>query len=50
MLNTKEVSELLKVHQNTLYKMIKEGLPSYKIGNTRRYDEKEVLQWIKENK
>ena len=50
MITTKEVCELLQIHENTVYKLVKKGLPSYKIGNTRRYDEEEVLKWIKENK
>ena len=49
MLNTKEMCDVLKMHENTIYKLLKQGLPSYKIGKSRRYDKDEVIAWIKEN-
>ena len=48
MLNKYEVAELLRVHPNTVDKFVKEGMPSYKVGKIRRYDEQEVLSWFKE--
>lgn len=50
MLTVKEVSELLKMHPNTISKLVKEGMPSYKIGKNRRFDADEVIKWIKEKK
>jgi len=49
MLNRKGVSELLKVHINTVDKFVKDGMPSYKIGKKRMFDENEVIDWVKKN-
>ena len=50
MLTIQEVAEMLKMHVNTINKLVKEGMPSYKIGKSRRFDEKEVIEWIKKHK
>ena len=49
MLNTSELAKELSMHENTIYNLLKKGLPSYKIGKSRRYDLEEVKSWIKEN-
>lgn len=50
MLDRKGVADLLKVHVNTIDKLVKEGMPSYKIGKNRRFDADEVIKWVKEGK
>lgn len=45
----KDLSEKLKVTRQTIYNMKKIGLPYIKIGkNDLRFDEDEVLKWLKE--
>lgn len=47
MLKLKEVAKYLDVHTNTVYKMIKEGLPHYKVGKEFRFKIEEVEAWLK---
>ena len=47
MIKLKELVKHLEVHPNTIYRMIKEGLPCYKIGNDFRFKIEEVEQWLK---
>lgn len=50
MISTKELAEFLKVHENTIYNLIKRGLPVYKISNQEyRFDIEEVKGWLKQN-
>ena len=50
MISTKELAEFLKVHENTIYNLIKRGLPVYKISNQEyRFDVEEVKGWLKQN-
>ena len=44
-----EAQEFLRVSHQTLYKLIKEGLPSHKIGNKRMFFKEDLLTWIKEH-
>jgi len=47
LLTTKEVMDLLGVSRTTLWRLRKdEGLPSFKVGGTYRFDRNEVLKWI----
>ena len=49
LVTTKEMAEILSVHENTLFNWAKEGMPRYKMGsNAVRYDVDEVLKWIRE--
>lgn len=50
MLDRKGVAELLKVHVNTVDNLVKKGMPSYKIGKSRRFDKDEIINWVKEEK
>lgn len=51
MISTKELAEYLKVHENTIYNLIKKGLPFYKIGSQEyRFEIEEVKEWLKQNK
>ena len=48
-LTFQETQEFLGVSHQTLYKLIKEGLPSHKIGKKRVFLQEELMQWIKEH-
>jgi excisionase family DNA binding protein len=51
MLTTRQVAELLGVHENWVYDHAASGdLPSYKIGGTRRFDQDEVGHWVEEHR
>jgi len=44
-----EAQEFLGVSHQTLYKLMKEGLPSHKIGRKRVFLKEDIVQWIKEH-
>jgi len=44
-----EAQEFLGVSHQTLYKLMKEGLPSHKIGKKRVFLKEDVIRWIKEH-
>ena len=44
-----EAQEFLRVSHQTLYKLIKEGLPSHKISNKRVFLKEDLIRWIKEH-
>ncbi len=47
MMTVRQVAELLGVHENWVYDQAASGgLPSYKIGGTRRFDPDELRGWI----
>ena len=50
LVSTKELAEILQVHENTLYNWAREqNMPRLKLGHNRvRYDLDEVINWIKE--
>lgn len=48
-LTVEEVSEMLQVTRTTIYNLKKKGLPFFKIGKNIRFDQQEVLDWIKTN-
>jgi excisionase family DNA binding protein len=48
-LTFQEAQGFLGVSHQTLYKLIKEGLPSHKIGKKRVFLEEELLKWIKDH-
>ena len=51
MLSTKELAQYLKVHENTIYNLVKRGLPCYKIGPQEfRFELEEVKNWLANNK
>jgi excisionase family DNA binding protein len=46
-LTVKEVSELLKIHQTTVYKMIRESrIPAFKIGSDWRFQKDQIVRWM----
>ena len=47
MMTVRQVAELLGVHENWVYdQAARGGLPSYKLGGTRRFDPEELRGWI----
>ncbi len=48
-LTIEDVSEMLQVSRVTVYNLKKKGMPFLKIGKNIRFDEKEVVDWIREN-
>jgi len=44
-----EAQELLRVSHQTLYNLLKEGLPSHKIGNKRMFLKEDLMKWIQEH-
>ena len=48
-LTFQEAQDFLGVSHQTLYKLMKQGLPSHKIGKKRVFLQEELMQWIKEH-
>jgi excisionase family DNA binding protein len=48
-LTFQEAQGFLGVSHQTLYKLMKEGLPSHKIGKKRVFLQEELMQWIKDH-
>jgi excisionase family DNA binding protein len=44
-----EAQEYLGISHQTLYKLMKEGLPSHKIGKKRVFLKDDLIKWIKEH-
>lgn len=42
-----EAQDFLRVSHQTLYKLMKEGLPSHKIGTKRMFLKEDLIKWIK---
>jgi excisionase family DNA binding protein len=49
-LTVDDVSEMLQVTRSTVYNLKKRGLPYIKLGKNIRFDQKEVVDWIKANR
>jgi excisionase family DNA binding protein len=48
-LTVKEVSELLKIHESTVYKMVREGrIPAFRIGSEWRFLKDQIVHWMAE--
>jgi excisionase family DNA binding protein len=48
-LTSKEVSDLLRVHESTIYKLIRKGkIPSFRIGSDWRFHRGRILRWMAE--
>ena len=48
-LTFQEAQDFLGVSHQTLYKLMRGGLPSHKIGKKRVFLKEELLQWIKDH-
>ncbi len=44
-----EAQQFLRVSHQTLYNLMKQGLPSHKIGRKRVFLREELVQWIREH-
>lgn len=42
-----EAQELLRVSHQTLYNLMKEGLPSHKVGSKRMFLKEDLIEWVK---
>lgn len=50
LLNTKEVSELLKIHQETVRRFIREGrIKAYSVGKQKLVKEEEIKNFIEKS-
>jgi excisionase family DNA binding protein len=48
-LTVKELSDLLKIHQSTVYRLTKEGrIPAFRIGSEWRFRKDQIVHWIAE--
>jgi excisionase family DNA binding protein len=45
-LTIEQVAELFKINRSTVYLWIDRGMPSVKIGKTRRFIKEEIEEWI----
>jgi len=44
-----EAQEFLNISHQTLYELMKQGLPSHKIGRKRVFLKEDLIRWIKEH-
>ncbi|MBA7583892.1 hypothetical protein ES708_25843 [subsurface metagenome] len=44
-----ETQEFLNISHDTIYKLMKQGLSSHKIGRKRVFLKEDLIQWIKEH-
>jgi excisionase family DNA binding protein len=44
-----EAQEFLRVSHQTIYNLMKEGLPSHKIGNKRMFLKEDLVKWIRDH-
>jgi excisionase family DNA binding protein len=49
-LTVEDVEEMLQVTRSTVYNLKKRGMPFIKIGKNIRFDQNEVIDWIKSNR
>lgn len=48
-LTVEDVAEMLQVTRTTIYNLKKKGLPFIKLGKNIRFDQDEVVAWVKSN-
>jgi excisionase family DNA binding protein len=48
-LTFQEAQDFLGISHQTLYKLMRQGLPSHKIGKKRVFLKEELIQWIKDH-
>ena len=44
-----EAQDFLNISHQTIYELMKQGLPSHKIGRKRVFLKEELIRWIKEH-
>lgn len=47
MLTRNELATKLKVHVNTIDRYVKKGMPCIKVSGAVRFDEEDVMKWLK---
>ena len=48
-LTVDDVAEMLQVARSTIYNLKKQGMPFIKLGKNIRFDQEEVIHWVKTN-
>ncbi len=48
-LTFREAQQFLNISHQTVYKLMKEGLPSHKIARNRVFFKEDLIQWIREH-
>jgi excisionase family DNA binding protein len=49
LLTVKEISDLLRLHPTTVYKLARQGkIPSFRVGNEWRFRKDEIMRWLSE--
>ena len=49
LLNFREAQEFLGVSNQTIYKLMKAGLPSHKLGKKRVFWKEDLIKWVNEH-
>lgn len=49
-LTVEDVAEMLQVTRTTIYNLKKKGLPFIKLGKNIRFDETDVVNWVRSNR
>lgn len=49
-LTVEDVAEMLQVTRTTIYNLKKQGLPFIKLGKNIRFDENDVVDWMRSNR
>ena len=49
-LTVEDVAEMLQVTRTTIYNLKKQGLPFIKLGKNIRFDQDEVIDWVRSNR
>jgi len=46
-LSIAEVTEFLGISRQTIYRLLSQGMPCYKLGGRRIFDREELIEWVK---
>ena len=49
-LTVEDVAEMLQVTRTTIYNLKKQGLPFIKLGKNIRFDQDDVIDWVRSNR
>jgi len=50
LINGKELEKILDISRTTLWRLRQKGLPFVNVADDVKYEEKEVMKWLKNNK
>jgi excisionase family DNA binding protein len=49
--NVKELSDFLRVHPSTVYRLVKTGhLPAFRVGDSLRFNLEEIEEWLEQSR